>query len=91
MIMMLIDVKKAHLNGVVEEGEEVFVELLEEAEAPGKVGKLKRWLYGMRPAAKGWEDQYSSNLVREGFRKGGGGANGVLARKDRNEVCCSWR
>ncbi len=51
MKLMLIDVKKAHLNGFVEEGEDVYVDLPAEANAPGKCGKLRRWLYGMRPAA----------------------------------------
>ena len=41
---MFIDVRKAHLNAKVKEGESIFVELPEEAEAVGKCGKLKRWL-----------------------------------------------
>ena len=51
--LLFIDVRKAHLNGVCEE--DVYVELLLEAGAPGKCGKLLRWLYGMRGAAQAWE------------------------------------
>ena len=48
--IMLIDVKKAHLNGVVKEGENAYIELPGEAGRRGMCGRLKRWLYGMRPA-----------------------------------------
>ena len=64
---MLIDVRKAHLNGVCDE--DVFIELPVEADAPGKCGKLKRWLYGMRPAAKAWEKEYSEKLESIGFER----------------------
>ena len=47
MKLMLIYVKKAHLNGVCER-DDVYVELPGEAGAPGKCGRLLRWLYGMR-------------------------------------------
>ena len=52
-VLCLVDVKKAHLNAVCDDV--VFVQLPEEAKAPGKCGKLRRWSYGMRPAAQGWE------------------------------------
>ena len=32
---------------------------------------MKRWLYGMRPAAKAWEEHYATRLAKEGgFRRG---------------------
>ena len=68
MKIMFIDVRKAHLNGVCDE--EVCVELPEEAEAPGKCGKLKRWLYGMRGAAQGWERNYTEKFEGEGLKSG---------------------
>ena len=68
MKIMFIDVRKAHLNGVC--NEEVYVELPEEAEAPGKCGKLKRWLYGMRGAAQGWERNYTEKFEGEGLKSG---------------------
>ena len=36
--------------------EEVWVELPDEFKKIGRYAKLKRWLYGMRKAASGWED-----------------------------------
>ena len=45
MKLLFIDVRKAHLNGKCKG--DVYVELLEEARAQGRCGKLKRWLYGM--------------------------------------------
>ena len=66
--LMFVDVKKAHLNGRLKEGEHAFVEL--PSEAGGGVGKLKRWLYGMRPAASAWEDDYVEYLIGKGFRRG---------------------
>ena len=54
---MFIDVRKAHLNAVCDE--EAWVELQEEFWEWGRYAKLKRWLYGMRKAAAGWEEEYS--------------------------------
>ena len=66
--IMLIDVKKAHLNGEVPEDEKVFVLL--PSEAGRGVARLKRWLCGMRPAAKAWEEHYATQLTNEGgFRR----------------------
>ena len=67
---MVIDVRKAHLNGRVPAGENRYVELPEELGMPSRVGKLRRWLYGMRPAASAWEAEYSAKLVSIGFKKG---------------------
>jgi hypothetical protein len=70
--VMLIDVKKAHLNGKVnmEDDGRHFIELPLESKADGKVGELKRWLYGMRPAARAWEDDYSKNLEEIDMKRG---------------------
>ena len=64
---LIIDVRKAHLNAVCDE--EVYVQVPPESELaqPGKCGRLRRWLYGMRPAAQGWQNEYSKKLVGEGF------------------------
>jgi hypothetical protein len=66
--LMFIDVRKAHLNGICEEEE--WVELPEEFWEWGRFARLRRWLYGMRKAAAGWEEDYSSRLERCGFRTG---------------------
>ena len=68
--IMLIDVKKAHLNGVVGADVWACIELPEEDYEEGKCGRLRRWLYGMRPAAKAWEDDYAEKLESIGFLRG---------------------
>ena len=65
--IMLIDVKKAHLNGVVGTDVWACIELPEEDYEEGKCGRLRRWLYGMRPAGKAWEDDNSEKLESIGF------------------------
>ena len=67
--MLLIDVKKAHLNS--ECTEDVFIELPEEVvAAQDRVGKLRRWLYGFRPAAAALEAHYANKF--EESASGGG-------------------
>ena len=51
---MLIDVKKAHLNGVVGEDEWACIELPDGDKLQGMCGRLRRWLHGMRPAGWAW-------------------------------------
>ena len=63
--LMFIDVKKAHLNGKVPEDEYAFVRLPD-----GRVWRLKRWLYGMRPAAQAWEEDYAAKMIGVGFARG---------------------
>lgn len=49
-----VDVEHAHLNGKVK----------------GKCGNLKRWMYGMRPAASAWEQDNFKTLGEFGMAKG---------------------
>ena len=56
--LRFIDVKKAHLNGIVDDVEFVHVELPPEDSKPGMCARLNRWLDGMRPAASAWEKDY---------------------------------
>ena len=53
--LMFIDVRKAHLNGVVDDQEWVFVELPPEFHAYGRFARIRRWQYGMRKAAISWK------------------------------------
>jgi hypothetical protein len=55
---MFVDVRKAHLNGKLQDDEFAYIQL--PVEAGGGVVRLRRWLYGMRPAAKAWEGAYSN-------------------------------
>ena len=66
--LMFIDVRKARLNSVCDEVEFVF--LPSEFEEFGVVAKLRRWLYGMRPAGKAWEEHYAQRLREAGFTRG---------------------
>ncbi len=66
--MMFIDVRRAHLNAVC--NGQADVELPEEMNKKGYCGKLKRWLYGMRNAAQGWEDNYVQKLPDDGYEQG---------------------
>ena len=52
IVAVLIDFKKAHLNGWVKpQGGDHFMKMPEEM-----VGKLKRWLHSMKLAARAWEE-----------------------------------
>ena len=51
--MSFLDVKRAHFTAAATR--EVYVELPQELEEPGKVGLLRKSMYGTRDAAKNWE------------------------------------
>jgi hypothetical protein len=63
--LLFIDVKKAHLNGIVPEETYAYVTLPDK-----RVWRLKRWLYGMRPAANAWEADFTEKLENVGFARG---------------------
>jgi hypothetical protein len=58
-------VKKAHLNGIVPEEVFSYVRLPD-----GRCWRLRRWLYGMRPAASAWEANFTKRLESVGFKRG---------------------
>ena len=68
MKLMFVDVKKAHLNAACDEEE--WVELPQECWRWGRYAKLRRWLYGMRKAASGWEEDYAGRLEKVGYKRG---------------------
>ena len=86
MKLMFIDVKKAHLNGVVEPHEKVYVSPPEGCCRPGMCWRLRRWLYGMRPAASAWERDYTEKLIGIGF-KAGKSAPTVFFHPDKGVRC----
>jgi hypothetical protein len=59
--LLFIDATKAHVNGKCEM--DSYVDLPEEIREVGKCAKLNYLLYGMRPAARAWEDTYAKKLV----------------------------
>ena len=67
--VMLIDVKKAHLYGELEDHGSAFVLPPDGECEQGKCWRLRRWLYGLRPAASSWEKHYSKTLVDMDFAK----------------------
>jgi hypothetical protein len=63
-----LDIKKAHLAPLCQQ--DVYLELPSEAEVKDdECWKLVHWLYGCRPAAQGWEEQYSALLAQHGFTR----------------------
>ena len=67
--LMFIDVTKAHFSAKCG-GRLEWVELLDEFKMFGKCSTLKRWLYGVRKAASGWDDDCAMRLVNDGFQRG---------------------
>ena len=70
--LSFVDVARAYFNAKVDrEASPCFVELPPEDKDCGqKCGELVRHMYGTRPAADGWQEEYSTFLVRLGFRQG---------------------
>jgi hypothetical protein len=70
--LSLVDVKRAYFNAKIDPREpETYVQLPEEE--PGHedmCAQLLRHMYGTRPAADGWQEEYSTLLVSLGFRQG---------------------
>ena len=64
--LLFIDVKKAHTYADCNDPK-AFIELPPEDCEKGMRGELKRWLYGMRGAAQGWEQEYGRRFVDNGF------------------------
>ncbi len=64
--ILFLDVRKAHMNPRLKESEKVYVDLPEGFEQEGKCARLKRWLYGMRPAAQAWEEDYTATMEISG-------------------------
>ena len=66
--LLFIDMKKAHMNAICNQW--AFIELPEEIREEGMCGQLKHWIYGMRPAARAWEEDYAEKLASKGFQQG---------------------
>lgn len=66
-VLVSTDVRKAHLNGRLED-EWGFIEILTEA---GGAGKLRRWLRSIRHAASTWERNHTERLESVDFLRGG--------------------
>ena len=75
--MSFVDVKRAYFNAKIDrEAAPCFVELpSEDPDSGKKCAELLRHMYGTRPATDGWQEEYSTALVRIGFRQGSASPN----------------
>ena len=87
--MSFVDVKRAYFNAKVDrEASPCFVELpQEDPECGKKCAELVRHMYGTRPAADGWQEEYSTALVRMGFGQGIACPN--VFRHAERQISCS--
>ena len=84
--VMFIDVSKAHLYAPVGGDTKAYVELPPECGKPGVCGLLQFWLYGMRPASHGWQDEYTKQLELIGFRRGE--ASPCCFYREKDDISC---
>jgi hypothetical protein len=62
-----LDVKTAFLNGNIDE--EIYMRPPQGFEMPGKVYKLNKSLYGLKQAARAWNDKFNETLLEIGFQQ----------------------
>ena len=83
-----IDVKRAYFNAVIDERDPpTFVSLPKEDEDQSTMcALLLRHMYGTRMAADGWQQEYSTLLIRLGFRQGTASPN-LFYNRERTIMC----
>ncbi len=88
MQLSFVDVSKAYFNAEIDpEAEPTYVELPSDDEQHGSMcGELRRHMYGTRMAADGWQEEYSTLLIRLGFRQGASCPN-VFRHEDKMIAC----
>ncbi len=90
--LRFIDIKRAYFNAKVDrEAAPCFVDLPPEDPDHGDMcGELLRHMYGTRMAADGWQEEYSTLLVRLGFTQGTASPN-VSHHRARDLMLSAWR
>jgi hypothetical protein len=70
--LSFVDVRRAYFNAKVDQDDEpVYVSLPpEDEDSDNMCARLLRHMYGTRRAADGWQEEYSSLMVKLGFRQG---------------------
>ncbi len=83
-----IDVRRAYFNAKIDDKDPpTFVDLpSEDPDATTMCAQLLRHMYGTRMAADGWQEEYSTLLVRLGFTQGAGCPN-VFHHQQRRIMC----
>ena len=66
--LLVIDVRRAYFNATI--NTPTYVDLPPELAQQGKCWRLKKALYGTRPAAQSWEQEYGNKLMSWGFEIG---------------------
>ena len=84
----LVDVKRAYFNAKVDrDATPCFVQLPpEEDGSETHCGELLRHMYGTRMAADGWQEEYSTFLLKTGFIQGLASPN-IFHHKARSLFC----
>lgn len=83
--LIFADIKKAQVNGRLKEDDVEFINCPGGWRDQCKCGKLKRWLYGMRPAEGAWEHEI---LVQAGVRDDEGDFARTVFRVVDNDIRC---
>jgi hypothetical protein len=83
-----VDVSRAYFNAKVDQDDNpCFVELpAEDPDCGKRCGRLVMHMYGTRPAADGWQEEYSTLLISLGFRQGVSCPN-VFYHEDKQIAC----
>ena len=68
----MVDIKRAYFNAKIDPRDPpTYVQLPnEDPDAETMCAQLLRHMYGTRPAAEGWQEEYSTFLVSIGFKQG---------------------
>ena len=87
--LSFVDVSRAYFNAKIDpEAEPTYVELPAEDDDHGRMcGELLRHMYGTRMAADGWQEEYSTLLIRLGFRQGASCPN--VFHHESKQIACS--
>ena len=85
MQISVVDIKRAYVNAQIDPNEpEAYVQLPpEDPDHDSMCGLLLRHMYGARAAADGWQEEYSTSMVKLGFTQGDASPN-VFRHYDRH-------
>ena len=84
-----IDVRRAYFNAKIDQNDSpVYVSLPhEDSDHNEKCAQLLRHMYGTRMAADGWQEEYSTMMIKLGFQQGTSCPN--VFQHPENDIMCS--